>query len=264
MGTIEKVSSRDNQRLIALRKVRDGKDRSRVFIEGRRLILDAIRSGIKLDEFYFSASFSVPETIEEISAQTAFVAEVAERIFPTIADTSGTQGIIALAGRPQWNFDSIATRVSVGLPIVVWLKEPNNPANLGAILRTAEAAGVAGILISPGGADAFSPKSVRGSMGSIFRLPVVQGVEFETAMAFARQNGLITTAVDISGEKTYADVDWTASHLLVLGSEAHGLSETEFASTHERVVIPMAAPVESLNLAMAAGIVLFEARRQNY
>ncbi len=263
MQTIETISSRENQRLVALRKVRDGKDRTRVFIEGRRLVADVVRSGIRVGECFFSDGFSDGDLLDMVSRSGARMAEVPGRVFPSIADTNGPQGIVALAERPNWNLDSIASRIITGLPVVIWLKEPNNPANLGAILRTAEASGAAGVLISPGGADAFSPKAVRGSMGSVFRLPVVANVEFALAQTFARQAGLITTAVDIAGEMEYTDVDWTKPRLLTLGSEAHGLSHEELEAAQERIVIPMNPPVESLNLAMAAGIILFEARRQN-
>lgn len=188
--------------------------------------------------------------------QRSSVVKVASRLFESIADTTTSQGVIALAAKPSSRLENIT------LGLTVLLHRVNNPSNLGAIIRTAEAAGVAGLITTTGSADAFSPKSLRASMGSAFRLPIVEALDFEKAIAWAMKLGLVSTATDISGEKGYSDVDWNAPRLVVFGSEAHGLDERELAYIDEKILIPMENEVESLNLAVSSGIILFEAKRQ--
>ncbi len=99
-------------------------------------------------------------------------------------------------------------------------------------------------------------------MGSNLRLPVVEGVSFDAALGWARDNGLVVTATVAGGAVSYIDIDWKRPRMLVLGSEAHGLSDRELEAVQETVTIPMANGVESLNLGVAAGILMFEARRR--
>ena len=146
----------------------------------------------------------------------------------------------------------------------LFLKEINNPSNLGAIVRTAEAAGAIGVIVSKGSADVFSPKALRSAMGSSFRLPVWENAEFSEVLGWAKVHDLVTVAADILGTSSYTDIDWRIPSLLIFGSEAHGLGELELAAIDKTVLIPMENGVESLNLAVSAGIILFEARRQKH
>jgi TrmH family RNA methyltransferase len=255
MADTERITSRENQRLADLRKVRDGKDRSRIFIEGVRLASEAIRSELDIDSCFIADSFAASDTFRGLEDRTTLVAD---HLFTAIADTKHPQGIILTAKRPLYTLASF----SVTQAIVIYLKEVNNPSNLGAVMRTAEAAGAAGIITSPGSVDAYSPKSLRSSMGSAFRLPVVQNIALVDAHHFARERGMGIVAADISGRTHHTDVDWKEPKLLVLGSESHGLSESDLNLIDEKIVIPMQAGVESLNLAVSAGIILFEAARQ--
>jgi TrmH family RNA methyltransferase len=152
---------------------------------------------------------------------------------------------------------------TTSVPIVVFLYETNNPSNLGAVIRTAEAAGAAGVIVSTGSADAFSPKAVRAAMGSSFRLPVWTDVDIGEAIGWAAGNKLQTIATTPAATTAHTDVDWTLPSMLLLGSEAHGLPESELRLVDDRIVIEMDKSVESLNLAVACGVILFEARRQN-
>ena len=258
----ERINSRDNRRLVALRKVRDGKDPFLMFIEGVRLCEEALRSGFDIEQCYVSDNFRGWERFPELRSRSV---TVAEKLFSSIADTDNSQGIILTAKRPSAGLDEIKARIGreSSIPITIFLSEVNNPANLGAVMRTAEAAGAAGIITSPASADAFSPKALRSSMGSAFRLPVAENVGLDVALHWARQYQLSTIAIDIEGEHSYTETDWNKPVLLVFGSEAHGLTSEELALVDEKVVIPMDANVESLNLAVSAGVILFEARRQN-
>ena len=265
MNEIEKISSRDNQRLVAARKVRDGKENGQIFIEGKRLTAEALSSGIEIKECFFKSEFDDKDLLYSAADLAKNTFELSAKLFDSIADTKNPQGIILIAKCPSNGREKIGERLDqqdTGLPLVLFLKEINNPANLGAIIRTAEAAGVAGVVVSTGSADVHSPKATRAAMGASFRVPVWDGVTFDEGVRWATGLGLTTIAADISGGTSYTDTDWSRPSLLIFGSEAHGLSVEELASVDNKILIPMANGVESLNLAVSAGIIMFEARRQ--
>jgi len=255
---IEIITSRDNRRLIEARKVRDGRTDGWIFLEGSRLVEEALRSKAELVECFAAEKFE-DDLLVEIASQCK-VRRVADELFASMADTDKSQGIVVIARRPVWELADI-NAASTEVPLVLFMKEINNPSNLGAIFRTAEAAGIAGIIISPNSTDPYSPKALRGSMGAALRLPIVTGLSLDAAIGWARASCMITTAAVPTGAVSYIDLDWTTPRLLVFGSEAHGLSEQEIAALDEAVIIPLANGVESLNLGVAAGILLFEARR---
>jgi TrmH family RNA methyltransferase len=258
------ISSRDNAQLKEARRVRDGKERGKIFIEGARLVTEALRSGLEIETLFLSdegvsraAGIRDPEITGEIYS-------VADAAFRSISDTVTSQGLVAIARRPSTGQTDLEKRLrSASVPVVLFLHQTNNPSNLGAVIRTAEASGAAGLIVSSGSADAFSPKALRAAMGSSFRLPVWTDAEFAAVSKWAEENNLQKVATELGASKTYADVDWTRPSLLLLGSEAHGLSSAELKDVNEKIVIPMEQAVESLNLAVACGVILFEARRQN-
>ena len=263
MPKIEQITSRENRRLVAARKVRDGRTDDLIFIEGKRLAAEAIRSKLEIVECFVAENFSDTELAKEICDTTYAVFELDTKLFESISDTVQSQGIILIAKRPV--FDQNAFDLAVGsarLPVVLFLKEINNPSNLGAILRTAEAAGVTAVITSKSSADVFSPKALRAAMGAGFRLSIWQNADFYDVLKWAGEKGMQTVAADISGDRSYLELDWRKPSLLIFGSEAHGLSEAELGNVDTKIVIPMENAVESLNIAVSAGIVLFEAKRQ--
>lgn len=261
------ITSRDNERLKSVRRVRDGRDEGRIFIEGVRLAEEALRSEIFIEESFMSSNFADTERkiklVEDLRIRDHSVAEVAENVFSSICDTQNSQGIVLIARRPDGSKAKIEANL-LNLPLVVFLHEAGDPANLGGILRTAEAAGVAGVIVSYGSTDAFSPKAVRAAMGSSFRVPIWESVDFDEVLSWAEGLKLNTTSADINAEASYLDIDWKVPRLIVFGSEAHGLSQDMRERISESVRIPMANEVESLNLVISCGIILFEAKRQNY
>lgn len=259
----EGITSRDNGRLVSARRVRDGRDRTRIFIEGRRLVEEALRSEIDFEECFIAESFRSDQFVEKISKRSCPIFEISEKLFSSIADTSAPQGIVLIARRPATDRQKIDTAIaSPGLPLAVFLNEINNPSNLGAVLRTAEAAGILGVIVSPKSADTFSAKAIRASMGAVFRIPIWENADFDQVLEWATMNEFIATASDISATTTYSEIDWKLPRLVIFGSEAHGLTSSELAKSTEKIFIPMENGVESLNLAVSAGVILFEAKRQ--
>ena len=262
----ETIKSRDNAKLKFARRVRDGKETGHIFIEGARLCGEAVGSDLSVTAAFMSDKLGLDTDLQQaLKKKNAEMYSVSDSLLGSIADTKTPQGIVLIADRPkpQALNDLLSTEnVDRAVPLWVYLCEVNNPSNLGAVMRTAEAAGVMGVIVSLNSADPYSPKSLRASMGSAFRVPIVEDVGIDLALATAKKKGIETIAVDARGEKSYLDVDWNTPSLLVFGSEAQGLSEEVLSSADERIKIPMDGNVESLNLAVSAGIILFEAKRQ--
>lgn len=264
--TMLKITSRDNPKIKRAKRVRDGAANDLIFVEGLRLAEEVLRTRLQISEIFFTENFARTERGEEFLQLTESnkCFAVSEKIFDSIADTKNSQGVVLICEKPETNRQSIEAKLAADskIPLVVLLHQINNPANLGAILRTAEAVDVAGIITTKNSADVFSPKSLRGAMGASLRLPLWTNADFDEALNWARAKNLLSVCADINAKTSYLEIDWQTPRLLIFGSEARGLSEEEFAQIDENLLIPMANQVESLNLAVSAGVILFEARRQ--
>ena len=258
----QSITSRSNPRLQNARNVRDGKVSGRMFVEGQRLFNEALRSGVRLEEVFITTEFgdSQPMIAAALNESEALVTVVSEKAFPSITDTKTPQGIAAIAKTPV-SKDFLQGELGE-IPVAMYLHEVNNPSNLGAIFRSAEAAGVRHVATSPNSTAAFSPKSIRSSMGSIFRLQITESLSFEDAISTARSRGMMIYSIESGGGTDIYQIDWKAPSLLVFGSEAHGLPEELSTLVDKKLTIPMSPSVESLNLSVACGVTLFEIRRQ--
>jgi tRNA G18 (ribose-2'-O)-methylase SpoU len=148
--------------------------------------------------------------------------------------------------------------------LFILLHELSNPTNLGAILRTAEAADVKGVILTKNSANPFLPKALRAAMGAAFRIPIWDNAIFSEALTWAQESGLTSICADVNAKRSYTDANFKTPILMVFGSEAHGLSPNEIDMIDDQVSIPMQNHVESLNLAVSCGIILFEIRRQQF
>lgn len=260
-----KITSKDNSLLREARAVRDGRDDGLIFVEGLRLCEEALRSGLALEALIVSEELAVKEKaadlVKELAAKTKRSAEVSEKLLESISFTKTPQGIVILASRPTSTLDHFAQSQKDNAFVVV-MHRINNPVNVGAILRTAEAAGATGAIATQDTSDPFSPKSLRGAMGSAFRLPVWFGPTYEEAINWSASHGLQTICAALDASKSYGEVDWQKSSALILGPESSGLTHDEVSLASTAVRIPMRGQAESLNVAVAAGVLLYEAARQ--
>jgi TrmH family RNA methyltransferase len=248
--------------------VRDGRVDDRIFVEGLRLAEDAVRSNVRVETCLLSsgaASSRRDVFVSSIADSEIDVIEVSDQLFSSITETKNSQGIVLICARPAEDktvFEKNLNSRERIVPVLVLLSEVSNPSNLGAVIRSAEAAGALGVIVSKDSADAFSAKALRAAMGAAFRIPIWQGPRVGEVIDFARQKGFEVAATAGSGDVSYLDVDWKKPRLLVLGSEAHGLSDEILETADTIIKVPMEPNVESLNLAVSAGVILFEARRQ--
>ena len=264
-----KITSRDNRKIKLVRKVRDNRLKDLIFLEGLRLCEEILRSETKVEEVFHTQEFAKNERgkmlLSELDSLTGNILEVEEKIFNSISATKNSQGIILICRRPQTSFEIFEKSLIKNgkkFPLLILLHEINNPSNLGAILRTAEAAGVAGIILTKNSADVFSPKALRGAMGANLRLPIWADADFFEAIKLAKKKNFSTVCADVNADKNYLEVGWKKPRLLIFGSEAHGLSFEERNAVEESLLISMENEVESLNLAVSCAVILFEAKRQ--
>lgn len=262
---LKTITSRDNSLLRQARAVRDGKVEDLIFVEGMRLCDEALRSGLSIAAVIVSEELArkdkAAESIARLQAAGDRSVVVSEKLLESISYTSTPQGIVVLASRPQTGEKHLGHNTKSPALVVV-MHRINNPVNVGAILRTAEAAGATGAIATRDTSDPFSPKSLRGAMGSAFRLPIWFGPSYEEAIAWCGGQGLMTICADVHAQSTPHQIDWKQPAALILGPESSGLSKDELAVADEAVKIPMKGAAESLNVAVAAGVLLYEAARQ--
>lgn len=261
-----KITSRDNQRLKFARKVGGGRIKDAIFVEGLRLAEEVLRAELKIFDVLFTENFRQTERghkfLQNIKDKADNCAEVSEKIFNSLSDTKNSQGIVIIAAKPETGKSIIEANLRK-TPLFILLHQINNPSNLGAILRTAEAADVSGIILTENSADVFSPKALRGAMGASFRIPVWTNADFFEVLSWSKEKNLISVCADVNAEKSYLEIDWKKPRLLIFGSEAHGLNSKERGEIDESLIIPMENNIESLNLAVSCGIILFEAKRSS-
>ncbi len=262
-----KISSRDNQRVKQARKVRDSLIEYKIFVEGLRLAEEVLRSYLKISDVFFTKNFSQSARGQEFlqKVENFNPAEVSEKIFNTLSDTKNSQGIVLICEKPETTKEIIEAALrtdSQKFPLVVMLHQISNPTNQGAILRTCEAVGISGVILTKNSADIFSPKALRGSMGAALRISIWSNADFFEVISWAKEKNLTSVCADINAKKSYLEIDWKKPRLLIFGSEAHGLSVEERNAVDESLIIPMENQVESLNLAVSSGVILYEAKRQ--
>lgn len=259
------ITSRHNTVVQRARAARDRRADGLIFVEGLRLCEEAWRAGLVVAEVLFTERVAADprggELLAALRRRTDRLSEVSEGVLTHVSDTETPQGIVLLAARPPDDRSSFERRLPAE-PLVVVLHGVGNPSNAGASVRVAEAAGAAGVIATKGCADLLSPKALRSAMGSCFRLPLWAGSTFAEATGWCRGRGIAMASTDLSATQSHTDVDWRGAKAILCGSEAGGLSESEILSADVRVRIPMREPVESLNVAVALGVVLYEAARQ--
>ncbi|HET8646878.1 MAG TPA: RNA methyltransferase, partial [Vicinamibacteria bacterium] len=257
----ELIRSRSNPLVKRLRALKAGGAGELLLLEGPKLVEEAMAAGVPLVEVAAS-----PRLLRH--ARGRGLAEALRRLCPvrvldgdlldSLSEVEASQGLLALARRPAF----AEGRLFAGTPLVLVAVGVQDPGNVGALLRTGEAAGASGAYLAGGTADPFSWKALRGSMGSAFRLPHVKLRAAADVVARLRARGVRLVGTSLDGARAHDQADLRGPVAVFFGAEGSGLAPEVAGALDEHVRIPMAAPVESLNVAVAAGVVLFEARRQ--
>lgn len=254
------------RRLRALR--RDGRLREseRVFVaEGLHLVREALDSGAKVELIALSprlqAGAEGRALLERIRAADAACFEAADSVLDSVQDARSAQPVLAVVRRPRWEPEAGLAPASGGAALLVAVCGVQDPGNLGAIVRAADAAGAGACYVCGATVDPFHPRAVRATMGSLLRLPVLAADAVELR-ARLRERGVAAVAADPRGETVYSAADLTRPLGLFLGAEGGGLPASLVEACDERLRIPLRAGVESLSVSAAAAVLLFEAARQ--
>jgi TrmH family RNA methyltransferase len=259
------ITSRKNPLVQRARAAREGREGELVFVEGVRLCEEAAGSGVRVEEVLFTDQISADERaarlLDGLGRRGVRLTQVSEEVLDSVADTRTPQGIVLLARRPACDRATFEGALD-DEPLVVVLHGVGNPSNAGAMLRAAEAAGAAGVVSTAGSTDLLSPKALRSAMGSSFRLPLWSGATPGEVTRWCKSRGIKIVATDAGAALSHTEIDWRGAYAVLCGAEGSGLSAREIAAADERIRIPMRAPVESLNVAVALGVVLYEAARQ--
>ena len=258
VDSAETIRSRQNARLKDLRQRLLRPDSAKdglAAIEGEHLLLEVVRSGLRVDTLFLRED-RVAETWASTGQTTRF--SVAADAFDHACATESPQGVAALVEMPQWSLDTLMRTEN---PLLVVLAGLQDPGNVGTIVRAAEAFGATGVLLTPGSVHPWNQKVLRASAGSIFRLPVVR-LEDTSLLRRCQQERIFLFACGARGGEPILNVDFSGRSGFVIGNEGAGIPADVLGYCSGAIHIPCPGPVESLNAAVAAAILLYEASRQ--
>ena len=264
--TVRTISSRHNPVVAAFRALAATPDPEgrRVLLDGAHLVGEALDAGLDFEVILVAASrlaggHEAGRLARELQQRGLPMAEVDDRAFDAVSPVRSPSGIAAIGLR------TVQAPADVCAPpdaLVLAVADVQDPGNVGALLRSAEAGGATGAFVTGGSANPFSWKALRGSMGSALRLPIVTGVAPHAILATMSQAGIRTVAAVARGGADPDSLDWRGRVALWIGGEGQGLGDQIVEACDARVTIPMAPQVESLNAAVAGAVLIYAARRQ--
>jgi RNA methyltransferase, TrmH family len=261
------VESKQNARLKELRKALSAPARGSsalVGIEGSKLIEEALRAGLRLKTIFAAQSSDrAPERILEALSlpQETEILHLPKKLLDQALATETPQSIAALIEPPQWSWEQLLGSRRNSVALVIVLAGLQDPGNLGTILRSAEAFGATGVVSLPGTVSAWNAKAVRASAGSVFRVPLL-AAEIDECIPRLHGAGLTIFAALSQGAQQAHSADLARPAALIIGNEGNGVPGALAARADGTITIPFPGPVESLNAAVAASVLLYEASRQ--
>jgi len=233
-------------------------------VEGVKMFLEAPRD--RIQEVYISESFenadaqgtSRLEECKEKLASTGYEV-VTDEIFKKISDTQTPQGILCVIRQYHYRLEELLRKENAFLLV---LEDIQDPGNLGTIMRTGEGAGIDGVIMSKNTVDLYNPKTIRSTMGSIYRMPFVYVEKMQETLLELKKAGVHTYAAHLNGRHSYTQEDYREKTAFLIGNEGNGLKEETAKAADTYIRIPMDGQVESLNAAIAAALLMYEGRRQ--
>ena len=263
---MKSISSRQNPLVRTFRELADAPDSrdTRVLLDGAHLVREARAAALEFEAVAVASSrlngdAEEGELARALEAAGAPVFTVSDSTFTAMSPVRSPSGIVAIARRTPSDAGAIVL-TNDGFTLVA--ADVQDPGNLGALIRVAEAGGVTGTLVAGASANPFSWKALRGSMGSALRMPTAAGQRLDEIVHCTQTSGVRTVAAVPRDGRVPEAIDWRGSVALLLGGEGRGLPAGLLTECHDLVTLPMAAPVESLNVAVAGAILIYAARRQ--
>jgi TrmH family RNA methyltransferase len=254
----KRISGRDNPEFKRFLAVRARKKADRILLQGPKLLREAVRSGLKVEAIAFDETRALPQDLLQ-EASPVRLLQFSAALMKSLSDVETHQGVIAMIEAPVFDRNWWSQRE----PFILVLDGLQDPGNVGTLFRTAEAAGVSGVFLTRGCADPLSPKALRASAGSAFRLPHLLDLAPADMLALLPSHLTLLAAVAApSASSVFGEAPLRLPLALALGSEGAGLSPLIERAATSRVRIPSARAVESLNVGVAGAILMFEIARR--
>jgi len=259
------ITSKENKAVRYLVSLSDPKVRKKemaFLVEGIKMVEEALRDNLGVKRVIAAPSLTqhhgkgVLKLAERLGIEMLWISE---RLLDSVSDSKTPQPVMAVMGMREHSEEALLAHSS---GLIVIAHQLQDPGNLGTIIRTAEAVGASGVAITPHTVDPYNSKAVRGSMGSILRVPVVRIQNERDFVGTCKERGFQTAALELNGRKTPFELDLTLPTVIMLGQESSGLMAEELVGFDHRIRIPMAETIDSLNVATSAAVVLYEALRQ--
>lgn len=275
---ITSTSNAQIKELAKLQKKSRLRDERGIFlVEGPRMVEEIPKE--RIERLYISESFERknPAYIRELGVPAEVLSDT---VFSYVSDTKNPQGILAVVKRLEYTMEDVLGKNAskceeksgekeknpenhqIRVPHVIVLDNLQDPGNLGTIFRTAEAAGTTGILLSSDSVDVYNPKVIRSTMGAVFRMPFFYVKDLPAAVKSLSSQGIRTYAAHLNGKNAYDEEDYTKGCAFLIGNEGNGLRDEVSECADCLIRIPMCGKAESLNAAVAAAVLMFEAGRQ--
>lgn len=266
MSAMKQISSLQNpliKKTILLKEKKSGRNKSGLFVlEGMREFQMALKGHYQIETIFFNAGI-VPEAqvlalVSEIS-DSPEVIEVSKEVYRRIAYRGKTEGILAVARTKSHLLESL--NFSRKNPLILVAESPEKPGNIGALLRTADAADLDAVIISDPRGDLYNPNIIRSSVGCLFTVPVALGSNSEV-IQFLMDKGIALVTASLAASVPYVEQDYTKPTAIVVGTESTGLTGEWMRHSEQQVIIPMQGEIDSMNVSVSAAILIFEAKRQ--
>ena len=244
--------------LLLQEKAKARKQTGTFLIEGKREILLAIKGGYRIETLLFYPELISENEINKLVQNTTDLIEINKDIFEKLAYRESTEGVIAVANSKSFSLSDLKLNEN---PLLLIAEAPEKPGNIGALLRTADAANLDAVIIANPKGDLYNPNIVRSSVGCLFTNQIATGTTSEI-IAFLKERKINFYCATLQNSTSYHTQDYTIPSALVVGTEATGLSQEWREAATQNIIIPMQGEIDSMNVSVAAAILIFEEKRQ--
>jgi len=260
---IKEISSPQNpliKQLVLLKeKSRERKKTGLFLIEGKREIMLAIKGGYEIETVLFNPEIITKEEVTELTNRQSTCIEISKVVFQKLAYRDTTEGILAIAKSKIHTVEDL--KINTKNPLILIAEAPEKPGNIGALLRTADAANLDAVIIANPKSDLYNPNIIRSSVGCVFTNNIAMGSTTEI-IHFLKANDINIYCAALQASVEYQTQDYSNPTAIVVGTEATGLSDEWLENSTQNIIIPMQGEIDSMNVSVAAGILTFEAKRQ--
>ena len=243
-------------------KSRERKKTGLFIVEGLRELQLALRANFEIECVLFQPQLCEEKRLEQLLSKTGTSAEiitVTNEVYLKMAHRGTTEGVLAIAKTRSHTLDTFVLKTKN--PLILVAEAPEKPGNIGAFLRTADAANLDGVIIANPKTDLYNPNIIRSSVGCVFTNNLAMG-STEEILGFLKQNNIKIYCAALTASINYLNADFKGANAIVVGTEATGLSKSWLDQSHQNIIIPMEGEIDSMNVSVSAGILIFEAKRQ--